>query len=479
MTDFMTFSQCLNHLMEKHSLTAASLAALIGVRTGLRRVLANDGTEAMRNVIYSHIVQRNLFTCPERRQLSRALEISRIGVESYKFDRSISNILIDKGPDDIPLMHATSGLPLKQRLEVLKDAYQIEILCVNCCFYSLISALMPLFEDPNRNISMKHLILSTPFSHATAEFLSVMFPLLFDSRYEPLAVKRPVDASVYAVGGNFIAIRYHIAGANRQMFFIPTSEHMAHELPNADEADLFSFYSNILTTQPFRYFPLIEARKRYSDFATLCMTFLNHELNRGTYSLFNDICFQQVPSSICISALHDKGMFSKTEIDELIRRVLPIHEQRYQNQYGKRKPSYHIMTTIGCNEFLKTGCSSDHFFAMRPFTLQERKQIFGEMLQHARTNSNFVPLLIRDPHFVVKYNLVCYDHLGVSVDRADTHYQLENDRHSFFLTFPAFTAQYMDYYLHTLVKTRCYSPEESLSHLEELYEAFLDEHQLH
>lgn len=480
MTAYMTFAQCLNYLMEKHSLTASSLAALIGVRTGLRRVLANDSTESMRKLVFSHIIEHNLFTPQERMQLSRSLEISRAGVENYKFDRTISGIMTGNIERCESVMQTTSGIELKKRLEILKNASEVELLCINSCFHSLICAVRQLFVRSDADVSMRHLIISKAYPNATAEVVSVIFPLLFDHRYMPFSVRSISDNSNFAISGNLLLIRYRLenSSALHQMFFVLTDEYVAHELPNADATDLFGFYTNILHSHSMKLLPLLEDRKRYSDFPSLCMTFLNHELNRATYAISNDICFQQIPSSICVSALKDKGMFTSVQTEELIRHTLPIHEQRYQNHYNKKKSTYHIMTLEGCRKFLNTGYSSDHFFAFRAFTPEERAKIFSEMIQKAQDNSCYTPLMIRNPDFHPGYHLVCYDKLGVSVDEAITDYNISKGDPSIFLTFPEFTKQFQSYYLQTLVNEKCYSREESLRILEKMLQSFMAEHHL-
>lgn len=474
----MTFSQCLNHLMEKHSLTVSHLAALIGVRTGLRRLLATDSTEAMRKLIFNHIVEHNLFTPHERMLLSRSLEVSRIGMENYKFDRIISNILAGTVPSPSAVLQTTSGSTLMQRLEVLKDARQVEILCVNCCFRTMVEALKPLFADPDANISMSHCVISKAFSRTSADVVSVIYPFLFDRRYKPFNACLSADASITAVGGNLLLIRYQIDNTSHQMFFVLMDQHVAHELPNADEADLFGFYSEILQSRSMHLLPMLEDRKRYSDFSSLCMTFLNHELNRATYTISSDICFQQIPSSICVEALRDKALIPPDKLEELIRRVLPIHEQRYHNQFGKKKPTCRIMTISGCKRFLKTGRSSDHFFAFRDFTPKERQRIFREMIDKAKDNPNFTPLLFKDENFIPYYHLVCYDKLGVSLDESGTDYDLSNGYPSIFLTFPEFTKQFLDYYQQTLMAEKCYSREESMQIFEHMLKRFEQENGL-
>ncbi|MDD6141883.1 MAG: hypothetical protein PUD16_00100 [bacterium] len=480
MTAYMTFAECLNHLMEKHSLTASSLAALIGVRTGLRRVLANDSTEAMRKLVFSHIIEHNLFTPQERMQLSRALEISRTGVENYRFDRTIISLMTGEIRRCETVMQTTSGVTLKKRLEVLQKARNVEILCVNSCFHSMVCAVKPLFDRPEANVSMRHLIISKDYTNATAEVVSVVFPLLFDHRYTPFSIRLTTDTSNFAVSGNLLLIRYQLenSSASHQMFFVLTDGYVAHELSNADATDLFAFYTNILRSHTMKLIPLLEDRNRYSDFSALCMTFLNHELNRATYTISNDICFQQIPSSICVDALRDKAALTPAQTEALIRRALPIHEQRYQNQYKKKKPTYRIMTLEGCRKFLNTGYSSDHFFAFRAFTPEERTRIFAEMLQKAAENPYYSPLLLRDPGFQPRYHLVCYDKLGVSFDEAITDYNIAKGDPSIFLTFPEFTKQFQNYYLQTLVNEKCYSREESLQILERMLHSFISEHQL-
>ena len=208
------------------------------------------------------------------------------------------------------------------------------------------------------------------------------------------------------------------------------------------------------------------------------MTFLSRELNRATFYVSNDLCFQQVPVEIAVRALRDKGMFSEEEISQIIQRTLTIHEQRHQNLYNKKKKTCLIMTLSGCRRFLQTGYTTDHFFAFRAFTPEERRQIFGKMIQAAKSNPNFVPLLLKDPDFRYRYNLVCYEKLGVSFDEMDTDYDISNGYRSIFLMFPHFTQQYMDYYMKTLVVDRCLSREDSLAALGKMYQQFLEENGL-
>ena len=475
MADVLTFSQCLHQLMQKYDLNQTNLAVFAGSRAELKKILSEESTEAKRNRFFQNLTHSSLFHQEEYRQLELSLEVSRLGKENYKFQQGIRWIL-DGCPatSDISL-RLENGQILQERLAVLKQASQIDMICINCCFPSVISAVSPLFEDEKRNIKFWHLIHTNAFSNAAASFVGVTFPLLFDVRYLPYGMDVPASGDVQAIGGNMLAVRAFFGLEERQFFFVILNENTAVEMPNAIEAKSFSFISNILkqlTPQPF---PFKESPAPNEDYTMLCMNYLSHELNRATYSITNDLLFHQTPTKIAIASLSEKGTFSKEYTEALIQRTAAIHEQRYQNQYCKKKDTYRIMTYAGCKRFLETGLCTDHFFGFRPFTPDERKQIFRETIVFAQKNPHFIPLLIKDRSFQCKFYLIGYDKLGVSLDMADTDYNIEKGHHSVFLMFPEFTRQYMDFYLSTLIHEKCHTQQKSLQILTELFKQHFHE----
>ena len=100
------------------------------------------------------------------------------------------------------------------------------------------------------------------------------------------------------------------------------------------------------------------------------------------------------------------------------------------------------------------------------------------MLHFAKENRYYVPLLFKDHSFQCKYNLFCYDKLGLTLDKTDTDYDLRKGNRSVFLSFPKFTQQYTQYYQDVLISERCHSPAESLQMLEDLYQEFLEKNSL-
>ena len=473
MSETLTFSQCLIKLMQKHALSSADLAVFCGGRAELKKILSESSTRSKRTRFFQNLCKSGLFSQEECLQMECALEASHLGVENYKFQLGIRRILSGCPSPVFDPLRIEGGETLKDRLEILKQADKVEIICINCCFSSLISALSPLFESPERDIQLWHLLHANAFSNAAASFVGLTFPLLFDSRYLPYGIDIPVGGDVHSIGGNLLSIRAYFGTNELQFFFVITDRSNAVEMINASEAKPFTFLSKTLRSLSPQPFPFKESPAPNEDYTQLCMSYLSHELNRATYSITNDLLFHQTPTDIAVASLREKGIFSHETVEALIQRTAAIHEQRYQNQYSKKKDTYRIMTYAGCKRFLQTGLCTDHFFGFRAFTPEERKKIFGETIEYAQKNPHFIPLLIKDHSFECKYNMIGYDKLGVSLDMADTDYNIEKGHHSVFLMFPEFTRQYMDFYLSTLVKEKCHSPQESLELLINLYEQFV------
>lgn len=474
MTEILTFSECFKKLMQRDQLTIGQLAALCGGRTTIKQILAGNGTHAQRERLLEKLKEAELFSPEDCQKLSASLEISRVGIKDYLFQKDIEQLFHWKARAAREPLRNQDGTLLTQQLSSLTTAGRIDILCVNCCFQSVIDMLLPLFQS-SRNIHMWHFLHSHSFRDLRySEYLNTFFPLLFDGHYHPYALETGADSDVLAVGGNQLVVRARWEeGKWQEWAFALADERLAYDLPAGTGAGWFALLASMLRGMKPSPTALRESMNDSKDLCSLCMTFLSHELNRAIYSLGNDVFFQQIPPEILCDAIADKGVIAPEDLNQLYTLALPIHERRYRNQYEKKKATYQIMTVAGCQRFLDTGLCADHFYAIRPFTPQERAQIFGQILSAARQNPSFVPLLAKDARLTYRYSLICYEKLGLSLDLANADYNTENGYRSTFLLCPNFTQPYTAYYLKRLAGERCYSREESLMKLQELYAAFL------
>ena len=464
--------------MDRYQFSATSLAAMIGGRTELKRVLANDGTDAYRRVLFEKMKNSRLFSPEDYKLLEDSLKISRIGVERYRFSQQMKQLVEYAAPAEPSLVRLEGGSALNQHLDGIREADKIEIICINCCYPSVIQTLQPLFEAPEREVAMWHIFHTDTLASLPSALFLTAHPLIFDMRYHPYGMKSSSGTTLHTLGGNLLAIRAHYPAKTVQHCYLVLSEETAIEIPNAADSNMFSFIGKVLHFEASALSPLRNVPAKNDDYATLCMNYLSHELNRGTYSVSSDLCFYQTPTDIALAALLENASFPKKNMTSLVERVVAIHEQRYQNYYRKRKDTYQIMSYAGCRRFLETGLFTDHFFGFRSFTPAERKIIFGNMIAFAKENPFYVPLLLKDHDFRFKYHLFCFEKLGVCLDLTDTDYDMRKGHHSVFIDYPEFTQQYTHYYLNALCKEMCHTAEESLHLLEELYDEFLKKYNL-
>jgi len=138
----LTFAQSLTKVMQKHQLTATNLSTMIGSRADLKHVLTDDATHAKRCRLFEKLKASQLFDECDYNLLTHSLEISRMGIEQYRFQQAIGEILSGQTPEISQELMTDSGIPLNERLSLLHHAEKVEILCFNSCFHSLFVSIV-------------------------------------------------------------------------------------------------------------------------------------------------------------------------------------------------------------------------------------------------------------------------------------------------------------------------------------------------
>lgn len=406
-----TFPVCLQELMNAHQLTFSALGTHIGSRAELKRALSDQLTDGKRMLLCEKLCQSGLFSQDECISLRHSLEVSRIGMKQYINRHAIAVLLNrEKAIPAQPILLA-DGQSLANILAGLSSADELELLCINCCYPALFTALAPLFAHQKLRLHMRHYIQLDSLGSDAARFVACVSPILFDARYLPYGMVEAPNVQ-QSVNGNLLSVRIKHGNTSEEMFFFFVNDHQAYSLPNASNVELYHFFSLILDNFSVKPALLKEMQGGSLDYPHFVMSCLSRELNRGTYALGTSIAFQQVPTETALAAFYEKAAFPAEAMETLSQLVRPIHEQRYQNFYHKKKPNYVIYTEDGIRTFLETGESPDHFFGFRAFTKQERLDCLHRLLIATAENPHLVPLLLKQPDFTCNYFVICYDKLG-------------------------------------------------------------------
>ncbi len=131
---------------------------------------------------------------------------------------------------------------------------------------------------------------------------------------------------------------------------------------------------------------------------------------------------QMIPEKIVLSALQD-GLAGKNETFTIVMGSLRlILRKRIDLFYHRQKPIHIIFTREDMERFIRTGLTSDQFYAMRPYTPAERIQILQALDQFSRRDN--VNLFVADRK-VRNFSLEAYENRGLLVYPSQTSYNTQ------------------------------------------------------
>lgn len=134
----------------------------------------------------------------------------------------------------------------------------------------------------------------------------------------------------------------------------------------------------------------------------------------------------------------------------------------------KKKHTWHVMKLSAMKLFMRTGRLSDHMWAMRAFTPEERVGVLRELLDHCRDNHYRHLLLLKDDSLTDSVEFDLYEGYGLLFQNASTSYDLSNTHGEYVLTHPTLLHWFKEYFMKVIVRKKCWSEAQSMALLEEL-----------
>ena len=147
----------------------------------------------------------------------------------------------------------------------------------------------------------------------------------------------------------------------------------------------------------------------------------------------------------------------------LMQKLISVHDARYRNLLHKKEPTYFVLSRPAMQSFAQTGRLSDHLFAMRAFTPQERRVILRAFIDACRANENLHVHLLREDAMAPIACFSGYADMGVQVSDNHTTYDIHAQHGEAFIGLPAFADALSTYCIESLIPGACLSEEESLS----------------
>ena len=486
------FQDCLREIMDLRNLSSHQLAAMLGHRskTTLLRIL--QGTAGLRSL---GNICKELCSCEalaltdqEAERLHTAYDMELWGADNYRARLEILRLL--RKPDYKAVttrLLCTDGeettledflnrfLPSEENDAI--PITEMEILMLSGCYPSVMQRMAIMLRRLDQRIRIRQLFMLNGDTARTVRMIRNILPTLGYHTYEAYSVSMDdiLPDPIYSGTGTGKAMAIRVVSAagetkEYQILLQSETEGVLLEAP-----DIWKHW-NLFTASYFRTAaPVKAAVPSIQDYVSLLEYYAETERNREILLYKNDVTFYSIHTEILLHALSDSLQSAENdEIETYIHQVLPklrsLQEKRFQNIVNKRQPTHWIASQTALYRFAKTGVQNDHFFAMRPFTVQERHRIFRHLLEQVQNNPYFHMYLIlrEDEDSFLDLEATLLVGRGLQLTSFGTDYCLTNGWTETMLEEEAFCALYREFFMEELLPHHTQPPENTIILLQDI-----------
>ena len=486
------FQDCLTALMEQRGLSASHLAELLGYKskTTLLRVL--QGKAGMRCIgnVYTDLCRCSALqlTQAEEDRLHVAYQVELWGLEDYQARLEMWRLLRKNETEPLS-MHLSAPDGSATSLEAFLNDFvpegetgsvpvrSLEILLLSGCYTSVMHILAGILERLGKRVHITQLFMLNGDTARTVRLIRNIMPTLGYHCYEAyyVSLNDIVPDPIYSGSGTgkAMAVRAVTADGTVREYQILMQEEKSGIVLEAP--GVWNHWRQFTAPYLSRATPLKAALPTVKDYIGLLEYYGETERNREILIYKSDIYFNHIPTDILLHALTDSLSSTTMPADgEAILQDLPrlrvLQEKRYQNAMAKRQPTHWVASARVLQQFARTGVLNDHFFAMRPFTGEERLRIFRHLLNEAQNNPYFFLYLLREEEeeSFVDLEATYLDGVGFQLTSYGADYCLSEGWTETMLTEESFCALYKEFFMEELLVNHTCPREQSIPLLEEI-----------
>ena len=452
------FADCLRRIMERRGLSAGETAELLGLksRTTIARILQNNAGEkailSFRNLLVS---SRELaLTAEEVQNLDDSVSCQK-KESSYNFIFSELWALLyrrETPRGEVQLIGDEPYGTMTAFGEMLLHT-SVECLIVNCGFHSLVEAVLDFLNRQEHPVSMSQYFFNTDgYPRRLVQMIGRIVPILSHDNYMAYTVGQ--DSADGCFDLNAVAFR---CGTGDEYELLFCSEKTAI-LTRGD--GLFRKWETFLGE--FRTTPV----KSVKDPGTYNLIgFMDRyrrlEEKHDVYKFRPDLCFNCIHVDYMKAAFVDGCEALGVNLSkETLSSLVGIHRKRYSNARSSRQTTRLVVSETAMRRFAETGCMSDHMYAMRAFTPEERIGILNDcirQMESGHASGLHIHLLNREDEERIYANehpieMVCYDGSCVQLTPAMTDYNFQKGHSEIFIGQEMFRGLFVEFFMNDLIQ---------------------------
>jgi len=481
------FGPCLRAILAKRNISASELSRMMAYksRNSVFRILDGEGGHAARQAFLERLIDEDplLLSPEERERLEQALEISRVGQTGFVNNRALMELMLDAEMEehDPPIsIMSVDGRTLQADtvMRYLQTIRELEVTIIGCCDREVFNKLSELikFCENNANISIRHYIYTDEATMIRS--VSAIQPMLYSACYEAYAIEPGVFSrekeALYRTNSIFL----HVMEQSGEWFDqrLLMVDHRAFCRMNRRPSGAYLAFKAMLERDSAKMRPFktpLSAEGQVSDYLQYVKDCLRLEQGRSIYMIKLDIPISFVHPDFLVSCALDgfaaEGMGSGEELGALVEQMALVQLQRWENYFGKHKPTHVILSRREMERFAKTGRQTDHFFVLRPYTSSERGAILRNIRAHAQSNPYFHAYFFREMYETPPVSeIALYEGAGMLLTKPYTHYNLAQDHAEALIPDATFCRQYKEFFMQDLLANHVLTQEETLAELDRL-----------
>jgi len=430
------------------------------------------------------------FTEEEQRELREAIKMERLGRKEYLAHQALWQLLRPIKNNSASPLHITCYQEANQAhfdtLEQLFSFYhgcrKVELTVAGCCYPAFTEALAAMLAAPSLSspAAITHYLRCCNDSCVyLARALSSIRPLLSRSNYAAYIADpnylTPEAMTLYKKN-EFLCAFVDEKGKQRWHHgVLDTPDHlMLVEYParamyafHADQ--LMQFHEKLLPVKPRFSTQQLQGYVEYIQF------FRKLEWDKEIYSLKPDLPFHVIHPDLLLSAVYDciptTPFAAAANLELMLQEMYMIQLQRWKNIFEKKKVTHMIFSFQTMLDFARTGVQTDHFFAMRPFTPEERRKILSHLRNQMQENPYFNIYFASEETTSFQLEICGYENTGVLFSSTTTSYNLSQEYMDAVIWQQAFCQTYRNFFLSEFLPARVHPPRESLIMMDQIIDA--------
>lgn len=464
------FAEYLRRIMESRGLSTGELALLLGLKskTTIVRILKNNaGEKAVLNFRNLLVSSRELALTAEEVQMLDDSVSCQKKESSYSFIFSELWALLyrrERPRGEVRLIGSEPYETLTDFGEVLRRT-SVECLIVNCGFHSLVDAVLEFLNTQEYPVSLSQYFFNADgYPRRLVQMIGRIVPILSHNDYMAYTVEQ--DSADGCFDLNAVAFR---CGTGEEYELLFCSEKTAI-LTRGD--GLFRKWQMFI--EAFRKMPVKSVKDPGTyNFIGFMERYRKLEERHDVYKFRPDLCVNCVPADIMKAAFVDGCEASGVTVSkETLASLGSLQRKRYGNTHSNRQTTRLVVSENAMRRFAETGYLSDHMYAMRPFTVEERIRILSDCIRQIdpeRTSGLHVHLLTREDEERIYANehpieMVCYDGNCVQLTPAMTDYNFQKGHSEIFIEQETFQGLFVEFFMNDLVQYHTL-PEEATAEL--------------